>query len=390
MGRSQHKESRRVCPGCDKEKTYPVRNECCSNDCRRLLEAKRRLESKSDPAKIMRLEKQNTDLRKEINRLLAQQILDEDYQKFIGRIERRKVISADFTLPKRGTKHHEVVPVVNWSDWHFDEVVRAEEVQGRNAYNREIALMRLKMFTANTIKVGLDYLKGFNYSGLVLNSLGDIFTGSIHEELARTNEDQTMSSVLYYVSPVIRMLKEFAKAFGKVSVNSVVGNHGRNTKKPIWKGRVRDNFDWLFMQMVARELGDDSRITFNIAEGTKLLFKIYDWTFICTHGDECKGGSGIAGMLSPQLIAMARMKKVFEFDYWLLGHWHNLGSYRGIRANGCGKGWDEYAMGSNFDYQDPQQDFFLVNKKHGYIGGLPIFVLHPDEAWRANFQWRAA
>lgn len=293
-------------------------------------------------------------------------------------------------MPARGDKHHQVIPVVNWSDFHLDEVVRPEEVQMKNAYNREIAMLRLKRFTSNTVKVGLDYLKGFNHDGLVVNALGDNFSGSIHEELRRTNQDSMFGSMLYWAGPVCAMLRTFADAFGKVSVNGVVGNHGRLSLKPIFKGRARDNYDWFFLQVVARELSGDKHITFNIPESMKLLFSLYGWRFMATHGDECKGGGGIAGMLSPQLIAYSRMKKIYDFDYWLLGHWHNLGAYRGIRVNGCGKGWDEYAMGNNFDFQPPQQDFFLVNREHGVIGSLPIFCLDPKEAWLKQVERRSA
>lgn len=341
-------------------------------------------------AKHRRTALENKQLKTDLKKALDKQVFDQDYQKFVGRIESSRVRIPEWTLAARGEKHHQVLPVVNWSDFHLDEVVRPEEVQWKNAYNREIALMRLKRFTGATIKVALDYLKGFNHDGLVVNALGDNFSGSIHDELKRTNEDTMLGSMLYWAGPVCAMLKQFADAFGAVTVNGVVGNHGRLSIKPIFKGRVRDNYDWYFLHTVARELSGDKRITFNISESMKLEFALYGHKFIATHGDECRGGSGIAGMLSPQLIAFSRMQKTFGFRYWVLGHWHNLGAYRGIRVNGCGKGWDEYAMGSNFDFQEPQQDFFLVNRKHGVIGSLPIFCLDENEPWLKQAERKSA
>jgi hypothetical protein len=133
------------------------------------------------------------------------------------------------------------------------------------------------------------------------------------------------------------MLEKFADEFGQVWVTGVVGNHGRHDKKPLAKMRAKENFDWLFMHMIRTVLEQkgEKRIQWFIANGQKQRFNIFDQRIITSHGDECKGGSGIAGMLSPQLIAYSRMKKTYDFDQWWIGHWHHLSAYRGIRVNGC-------------------------------------------------------
>jgi hypothetical protein len=82
------------------------------------------------------------------------------------------------------------------SDTHFDEVVNPDEMEGLNAYNREIAMMRLEKWTQNVIKMARHYLSGVNYDGVVLILGGDIFSGDIHEELALTNEDTMIGSLV--------------------------------------------------------------------------------------------------------------------------------------------------------------------------------------------------
>lgn len=270
-----------------------------------------------------------------------------------------------------------------FSDWHFDEVVKAEEVQYRNEYNREIAERRLKRYVEGVCKVATSYVHGFRYPGIVVGMLGDIFSGNIHEELRATNADKIMGSILHWLDPMAAGLATLAECFGQVYVVSVVGNHGRNTIKPIAKGRVRDNFDWLFARLLEKVMARSpagKRVHWLIGEAQKQPFSLYDTRFIASHGDEARGGSGIAGMLSPQLIAAARMRKTYDFDIWLLGHWHYLSAYRGIRVNGSGKGWDEYAQVSNFDLQAPCQDFFLVAPHAGVIAGWPIFCDPPSAA----------
>ena len=320
-------------------------------------------------------------LRRQLDEAIQARILDQTYEQFISRILQRKVVIPDWTLPRRNQKHHQVIPMTNLSDAHFDEVVRPEEVQHRNGYNRDIAERRLKLYFTNVIKVAHNYVHGFEYPGIVINLLGDMFSGCIHEELQQTNEDTIVGSILHWRKQLGAGLKQLADAFGKVWVTGVVGNHPRNTKKPRMKMRARDNFDWLLYQLLRSDLEGDRRFEWLIADGQKLLFKVYDHKFIASHGDECKGGSGIAGMLSPQLIAMARMKKMYDFDTWILGHWHCLGAYRGIRVNGSLKGYDEYAAIQNFDYQPPQQDFFLVAPGRGITASWPIFCAADNEPW---------
>jgi hypothetical protein len=95
-------------------------------------------------------------------------------------------------------KSHAATLVVMLSDTHFDEVVNPEEMEGLNAYNREIAMMRLEKWTQNVIKMARHYLAGVEYDGVVLILGGDIFSGDIHEELALTNEDTMIGSLLFW------------------------------------------------------------------------------------------------------------------------------------------------------------------------------------------------
>ena len=58
--------------------------------------------------------------------------------------------------------------VVMLSDTHFDEVVIPEEVEGLNAYNRDIATKRLHKWATNVVKISRHYLAGVDYDGCVL------------------------------------------------------------------------------------------------------------------------------------------------------------------------------------------------------------------------------
>jgi hypothetical protein len=329
-----------------------------------------------------RLKRETRDLREQLKDALNKLEMSERLGGFLNDLASARIDTPRWTQPHRALKKHEVIPTACFSDWHLDEVVKPEQVYHRNGYDRAIAERRLRLYFENICKVARDYVKGFHYPGICFPMLGDNFSGHIHEELRNTNADVMLSSLLHWIGPVTSGLRLLADEFGHVWVPAVVGNHGRNSIKPIAKMRARDNFDWLFASLLRRELKDDRRFSWGVSEAHKFAYSLFHTRFIISHGDECKGGSGIAGMLSPQLIAAARMRKTHEFDYWLLGHWHQRGAYRGIRVNGTGKGWDEYAALLNFDFQVPQQDFFLTDPHRGIIADWPIFVECPDEPWR--------
>ena len=100
-------------------------------------------------------------------------------------------------LTKKGKKDSGVVCTI-LSDTHFDEVVRPEEIQNRNEYNREIAVERLETYFQKIILLTNDYITGMRYEGCVLFLGGDIFSGDIHEELTETNEDTMLGSVVFW------------------------------------------------------------------------------------------------------------------------------------------------------------------------------------------------
>lgn len=332
-----------------------------------------------------RLREEIRDLKGQLKEALDQKYADATYQAFVGSALRSMpAMPPAWTMTRRGSARREVLPVVCFSDWHFDEVVRPEEVQFRNGYNRVIAGQRLKVFIEAVCRVLRDYVKGFTYPGLLMPWLGDNFSGDIHEELRITNADTLLSGVVHWMGPVAAGLRRLADEFGSVHIPVVVGNHGRNTLKPIAKRRAKSNFDWLFAHLVklSLEQAGEKRITWTIPESQKVIVPAMDLKLLLSHGDEARGGSGIAGMLSPQLIQYARMKKTWIFDQWVLGHWHHLSAYRGIRVNGSGKGYDEFATICNFDFQRPCQDCFLVAPKSGVIASWPIFVDSEQEAWR--------
>lgn len=358
----------RVCPGCGAEKNFPKRNETCSNECRWKME-------NSPVAQELR------SLRKQLAEALVRTARDERYESFIARVESSPTVPPAWISPaKVSTKNRLVIPTAFLSDPHFDEVIFPAQVNGVNAYNREIGAQRLEQFFKSAVKVGKEFLKGLSFPGICVPLGGDMFSGNIHEELKETNEGSLCEAILHWLAPMEAGLTLLAEEYGKVYLPCVVGNHTRLTRKPINKGRVRDNIDWLFYQLLAKSFAGDPRLQFDISESPDLNYQLYRTRYCLTHGDQFNGGSGISGVFAPLMIGDARKRKKStatnqSYDYLVMGHWHQLMSARGVIINGSLKGYDEYAFNKNFDYEPPQQAFWLTSAERKEIWAFsPLHV----------------
>ena len=270
------------------------------------------------------------------------------------------------------------------SDVHLDEVVAPEQINFVNEFNREIAEARLKLFFDNTIELAQSYLHGLTYEGLVLPLGGDIFSGIIHEELTETNAGTIFESILYWAEPIAAGIKHLRDAFGRIFLPCVAGNHGRRRYKPHAKHRAQDNFDWFFYHLLAKLLKGEKGIDFAISEAADQPYAVFDTKYLLTHGDQFRGGSGIAGMLSPLMIGDSRKRQRETavrrpYDYLIMGHWHQLAFIRGLVINGSLKGYDEYAYVSNFAYEPPQQAFWITDPVYGMTIKAPIHVARNEE-----------
>lgn len=329
------------------------------------------------------LKQHNADLRAENERLVSELEESKIYKEFFAKLDTFQPQPPDWLKKAKYKNDRLSIPTAMLSDLHLDEVVRPEQVNFVNAYDRAIAEARLKLFFQNTIELAFDHVGGLKYGGIVLPLAGDIFSGDIHEELKETNADTLFGSVLYWIDPFIAGIKMLADAFGKVYIPCVVGNHGRMTRKPRAKFRAQDNVEYLFNKLLQKFLAGDKRITFQVSDAADLPYQILNTRYLETHGDQFRGGSGISGLLAPLMLGGHRKRKREQavakpFDVMILGHWHTLTFLGDMIVNGSLKGYDEYAYISNFGYEPPQQAFWITDERYGVTIKAPIHCAEAD------------
>jgi hypothetical protein len=305
----------------------------------------------------------------------------------VEQVENAKIQPVKWLQPQAKVKASSATLMLMLSDLHLDEIVEPEEVDGLNAYNRTIAVMRMKRWSQNVIKMARHHLAGMKYDGVVLMLGGDIFSGDIHEELKETNEDTMLGSLLYWAEQIASAIDLLADEFRKVHIAAVAGNHGRTTRKPRAKLRARTNFDWLLAKMLERHFANDRRITFQIPESSDALISVYDTHHLLTHGDQTQGGGSIGGIYPPIMRMRARKAQRYlatgaSFQTLWLGHWHQYLPSPSMVVNGSMKGYDEYAYVSNFSFEQPQQALAIVVPEKGITIQAPIFCLdRKAEGW---------
>lgn len=303
---------------------------------------------------------------------------------FLTAVDDIYVTPAKFKVPAKSKRAHKGIVNLVLSDLHFDEVVKPEQVNHLNAYNREIALMRLQATIDKTIMMAYDYTSGIEFDGIQVWLGGDNLSGNIHDELNRTNEGQhVVDSIDYWSDKLAGALARLADAFGAVHVTCQYGNHGRSSKKPEAKDAIRSSFDWLLYRMVARGLRNDVRITWNMPESLLVVETIYGSTYLFEHGDNFRGGDQVAGPIRPVMMGASKRKQTIEFDRMIVGHFHRYADIPQAIMNGSMIGYNEYAHRKGFGFEPPKQAFWIETPENGPINSNAILPADPKaEGWR--------
>lgn len=274
---------------------------------------------------------------------------------------------------------HHGTPTLMLSDLHWAERVFPKQVNGVNEYGLAIAQDRLRRVGQNAVKLLKHTLTKARYPGIILILGGDIVSGNIHEELRETNEVPIMEAVLDAHDHLVALIRFLADEFGKVFVPCVVGNHGRIDQKKRCKNGVQDSYEWILYQVLARTFKADQRVSFQVSDAFDTSWRSHNVTYLLTHGDSFKGGSGISGPLVPWALGDARKRKQYDaiqqpYDVLCFGHFHTLRFLGSKIANGSLIGFSEFTLKFGFEFERPQQALWITHPEHGVTFTMGVFA----------------
>ena len=289
----------------------------------------------------------------------------------VSGLMKRPLTPPKWALPRGGARPSRAVGLLHLSDVHTGEVVRAEEVDGINAYDLEICRARLRRLFAATAKILPRWAADCRLSGVYVAVNGDLISGDIHDELARTNAITSQKQVWFVADEIAAGATVLAEAFGGVTLVFTPGNHGRSTAKTHAKRTAALNFDTMVGEALRRHFRDDSRVAVHVSPGRAAAYDILGWKVLQTHHD--MGGAGGQGFAGPVLPIVrkgkatewaAAQRRVF-YDLILTAHYHTSANPGKILANGSVVGYGEFAASIMASPEPPQQWLALVHEAWG-------------------------
>lgn len=346
------------------------------------------------PTPIERLEaesatrRENRELRLELEATSAELKELRDLVGFYDAARKEPIRIAEWRT--RQPDHDHVVTIMGQqTDWHLGEVVKPDEVLYLNAYNEKIAYQRAETWFRKLVELPRSYVNGVQVEGLVVPATGDLFTGEIHAELKESNYERILQTVLNAQEPLLAGFEMLDREFnGCVEVDAVVGNHGRQADKSVFKGRVYDNFEWLFWSILRDRLRDrGSNVVVNVSTSMDMNIQVYGRNYLLTHGDQFKGGTGISGAFAPLALGSHRKGKRqdaagMHMETMVIGHLHQLINIPGVKMGGTLKGLDEFAFGINVPPADAAQAMWITSPERAEVLWMPIYVQDREaEGW---------
>lgn len=346
---------------------------------------------------IFRLTEQLTALRSELKNIHKDNLDAEKVRSDIFGLSGETIKPPAWLLPASTAPKSTGIPSTTWSDWHLGEVVELAETNGVNKFNLAIAETRIRRLVERTIDLCFKHMTNPTYPGIVVNLIGDIVSGNIHEELTETNEEELFPVILWAVARLSSALAILADRFGNVFVACAAGNHGRQTKKPQCKRYVYKNADWLIYNLLDRQFKDDPRISFSIPAANECLYRVYDHRYLALHGDDLgvKGGDGIIGAIGPIMrgeIKVANSSSHINraYDTLLMGHWHQLLWLPRAIVNNTLKGYDEYARRVlRAPASLPGQALWFTHPKWGITAKWEVGLGEKKSIGRAATEWKS-
>ena len=317
-------------------------------------------------------------------------IADDSLRKSIFGLVEKPLNPPSFCPPVELEKPTPEALILFLSDVHNGEVIDFAQMGGRNSYNQDICQRRLERYFHSVVELGVKHWSGPPPGVIYLILGGDMISGEIHEELAKTNDLLSIPAVRSLSEWLIAGIEVLRAAFPKVPINvvSVPGNHGRTTRKPEMKGFALDSYDTLVAWTVERwfTARNTKDITFSAPASGDALIKIHGWTFLFTHGDRI-GSRGGAGFIGPAATAARGMQRVIQdyaaegvvVDVIVIGHFHTAVELEQGFVNGCLSGPSEYSRSGRMRSHPASQWLLSVHPRFGVTRRWKVMVGSPSE-----------
>lgn len=286
----------------------------------------------------------------------------------------KKGINPLFIEKKVSSNDSEAVAVILASDFHLEEIVKPETVNGLNKFNLQIAEERSRQFFQNAQKLLVKEQQNAKIDTLILALLGDFISSNIHEELLENCSLRPIEAIIFAENLLIGGIQFL---LDNTNVNIIipchVGNHTRITKKIHISTEKGNSLETFMYHHIRNFFKDNPRVTFMISDGYLSYLSVFNnFTIRFHHGHAVKYGGGVGGLTIPVNKAIAQWQKLKHADLDCFGHFHQFFDGGNFICNGSLIGYNSFAVMIKGGFERPKQAFFLIDKNRGKTVVCPI------------------
>jgi hypothetical protein len=270
----------------------------------------------------------------------------------------------------------EATAIIQWSDWHVDERVDSNTVNGMNEYNKEVAKRRAMKLFQNSVKLVNSQRSAVTIRRLVIQLGGDSIGAFIHPELVQTNTMSPLEGIFYAKELHITGI-DYQLQYGDYDEIILVcnrGNHPRLTPKMQFANDYSMNLETFLFISLMDHYRNNKKIVFKIEKSELSYLTIYGKVLRFFHGWQVKSQGGIGGIGIPLYKKIHRWNtnKPAYYNFMCDKHTYSQPT-PDCQLNGSLKGFDAYAESNGFPYQPPIQSMTLLDSEYGITIKAPIF-----------------
>lgn len=338
---------------------------------------------------IKHLQNENSKLIQENKELLDNTITEDTllqlYDDYLNKNKHDIICNNNYAeyITTSVTKIGEIYSILMLSDFHLGEIVDRNELHNINEFNSEIFFKRLQRIFKYFIK----YNQKFQIQECYILFLGDLFSGSHHPELMKTNEQSDVECIFMLQDFIISQLIEISQFFSKIHVHFVVGNHGRIPQgKPEYKKSSIMNYEYIFAKQIQMYFDllqknvlkeNEYKIEIAISPALFDVISVAGRKFLITHGHILSSGSkSFAGipyyglsMSASKLDGAFKELQHLNFSDILCGHLHCTSKVKtpigNIYINGSLIGVSDFALYNMKVIGYPEQTMLIC--ENGYV-----------------------
>lgn len=286
-----------------------------------------------------------------------------------------------------GSDESQSCAVLMCSDWHNEEKVDINKVNGLNEYNLDIFAKRANNLFVRAARMWEISNRDTAVDTMVVWLGGDFISGNIHPDIVENNALGVNAAIMNAYEKIVAGLRYLLEHTDvkKFLVPCHSGNHGRFTPDQRIATEAQNSIEYTMYMFLVQAFKDEPRIEFIVSEGYFSYLTLWDsYTMRLHHGHAMRGGSNIGGITIPINKRInewnkSRIKVNDKFippvNLDIFGHFHQYINYGNFVCNGSLIGYNPFALNIAAAYEPPVQAFFLINKRwNSKTMSTPIFV----------------